>query len=231
MQFDEIISVGGNCDVAHHVRRYFKIDKSMPLDWLIVPFSALISLCNEDFRDFIRLDRLTLWNGTRHAVQCAKRGIVYQHDFPRDPQALVKIDDIVGTFAGVKEKYARRIERLRDACRPGRSILFVRSWREILHTPADYPDYCIRGVPDYQFAELLGALRSCFPGTSFKVLFVNYGAQSIDDRQALFADVRNCGDITDWTGSKGGWDEIFARFDIKLTEAAPAASRTLALAG
>lgn len=220
MQFDEIISVGGNCDAAHHVRRYFKIEKSMPMDWLIVPFNALISMCNDNFRDFIRLDRLTLWNGTRHAIQCARRGIVYQHDFPRDAEALVMIDDIAGMFADVKAKYARRIERLQEACRPGRSVLFVRSWREILHTAQDYPDYCIRGVPDYQFAELLDALRHCFPQTSFKVLFVNYGAQSIDDRQALFADVRNCGDITDWTGSKGGWDEIFARFDIRLSETA-----------
>lgn len=75
---------------------------------------------------------------------------------------------------------------------------------------------------------MLDALRHFFPETSFKVLFVNYGVQSIDDPQALFADVRNYGDITNGTGSKDGWDEIFARFDIRLNGTAPVAKLAVA---
>ena len=187
----------------------------MPLDWLILPFNGLVSLFEDEFRDFIRLDRLSLWNGTREAILCSRRGIVFHHDFHRDDELLVKVDDISRNFEEVKAKYERRIGRLRDVCRPNRTILFVRSWREILHAPANYPDQCIRGVPSYDFRRLLEAITTCFPDINYRVLFVNYGPQVIDDPRALFGNVEDLGDIIDWTGSPGGWDKVFEHHDIK----------------
>ena len=214
MVFDDIISIGGNCDGAHHIRRHFGIEQSMPLDWLILPFDALVSLFEDDFRDFIRVDRLALWNGTRAAIECSKRGIVFQHDFTRDENELVIVDAIASSFSAVADKYRRRIERLRSACAEGRSVLFVRSWREILHAGPDYPAECIRGVPRYPFARLLDAIGAAFPGLSFKVLFLNYGDQRLDDPRAVFAKVPDLRDSVDWTGSARGWDQVLGRFRL-----------------
>lgn len=214
MIFDNIISIGGNCDAAHHIRRHFDIKQSMPMDWLVVPYQALLSIFEDRFSDFIRLDRLALWNGTRHAILCSKRGTVFHHDFRRDQSALVEIDHVAIDFPEVARKYRRRISRLREACGPGRSVLFVRSWRDILHAPKDYPTHLIPGVPEYDFNRLLDLIGYCFPGLSFKVLFINYGPQITDDERALFANIRDCGDISDWTGSAAGWDEAFKNIDV-----------------
>lgn len=214
MVFDEIISIGGNCDAAYQIRRHFGVDRSMPLDWLVVPFQAVLSLFEDRFRDFIRLDRLALWNGTRHAILCSKRGTVFHHDFRRDHAALVDIDHVAIDFPEVEQKYRRRLGRLREACGPGRSVLFVRSWRDILHAPPDYPAQLIRGVPEYDFARLLDLIGACFPGLWFKVLFINYGPQTVDDDRALFANIRDCGDISDWMGSAAGWDAAFRTLEV-----------------
>ena len=217
MKYDHIISIGGNCDVAHHLRRHYNITVSMPLDWLILTFNGAISLFDDGFRDFICLDKLSLWRGTRHALQCSERGIVYQHDFSRDAGAMVVMDNIPDDFEVAKVRYRRRIERLRDRCKDGRSILFVRSWREILHTPANYPEHCIPGVPKYPFIAMLDAIERCFPHIRFQVLFVNYGDQEVDDPRALFANVRNMGDVVDWTGSMRGWDQILTDHQLIST--------------
>ena len=215
MAFDHVVSIGGNCDAAHHVRRHYDIRVSMPMDWLILPFAGAISLFDEGFSDLIHLDRLALWRGTRHAIQCSRRGLVFQHDFSRDAASLVVVDNIQAEFDGVKARYARRVERLRALCRGGRSILFVRSWREILHAPSDYPQRCIRGVPDYPFRDLLDAIGRCFPDIRFTVLFVNYGEQGIDDPRAVFANVPDMGDVADWAGSPGGWDRVLEGLPLK----------------
>ena len=58
MAFDHVVSIGGDCDPAHHVRRHYDIRVSMPTDWLILPFAGVILLFNEGFSDFIHLYRL-----------------------------------------------------------------------------------------------------------------------------------------------------------------------------
>ncbi len=217
MQYDHIISIGGNCDVAYHIRRHYGLETSFPMDWLILSFEGAISLFDDQFRDFIVLNRLSLWNGTRHAFQCSQREIIYQHDFSRDHQALVKVENLVSDFNLAKIKYRRRIKRLKDLCCAKRSILFVRSWREILHTPPDYPEYCIRGVPKYAFLRLLNSIECCFPDISFQVLFINYGDQELDDPRAIFENVRNMGDVTNWAGSPAGWDAILNNYNIIMS--------------
>lgn len=208
MQYDHIISIGGNCDAAHHIRRHYGLTLSFPMDWLILSFEGAISLFDDKFQNFIVLNQLSLWNGTRHALQCAQRGIIYQHDFSRDHQALVRVENIVSDFNIAKIKYRRRIERLKAVCSARRSILFVRTWREILHASQDYPEHCIRGVPKYPFSQLLNSIEQCFPDIIFQVLFINYGDQELDDPRALFENVRNMGDVVDWAGSPTGWDNI-----------------------
>ena len=73
-----------------------------------------------------------------------------------------------------------------------------------MHAPPDYPERRIRGVSDYPFRDLLDAIGYCFSDIRFTVLLVNYGEQEIDNLRAVFANVQNMDDVTDWTGSAGG---------------------------
>ncbi len=215
VDYDHIISIGGNCDVAHHVRRRYDIKVSMPLDWLVLTFDGAISLFNDGFRDFMCLNKLSLWNGTRHAFQCSKRGIVYQHDFSRDAAAMVVVDNLREGYKVAKLRYKRRIERLFICCSDGKAILFIRSWREILHTPLNYPERCIPGVQKYRFPDLMDAIERCFPDIRFQVLFINYGEQEADDPRAVFANVKDVGDVIGWTGSTLGWNQVPADYQLK----------------
>jgi hypothetical protein len=49
MEFDTIISLGGSCETARHIRRRFGIDRAQVFDWWITPFNAVIDLFDNDF--------------------------------------------------------------------------------------------------------------------------------------------------------------------------------------
>ena len=47
MRVDSIVSLGGNCVAAWHVRRHFGIERAGMLDWWIVPFAGLLKLIED----------------------------------------------------------------------------------------------------------------------------------------------------------------------------------------
>ncbi len=210
MKFDYIVSLGGNCEVSAHIGRYFQIKRRGMFDWWIVPFDSLPRLLNNNFAGLF--DHLSV---KPEAVYCSKYGIVHQHDFIRNSTEEVVQDRVQDQIPYLKEKYAGILNRLKSDAKPGTRILFIRSWREILHEGPNYPRHLIRGVPRYNFEAVIQAVSEFVPGVEFKCLFVNYGDQTCYDSRALFHNVEDRGDIKDWTGSHLGWDDMFRRFDIE----------------
>lgn len=54
MNYDYVVSLGANCEVAHHIERYFSIKRRNPFDWWITPFNGLVDALETDFEHLFR---------------------------------------------------------------------------------------------------------------------------------------------------------------------------------
>ena len=210
MIYDSVIGIGGNCEVAKQLRRYMSTESAHIFDWWIAPFDGTIALLDNDFSDIFDASNMEII-GDRKAVRCRKYGIIHHHDFRRDEKKRVLTEEIEEQLDDQRNKYQALKLRLENACASDSKVLFVRSWREILHEPKGYPKHLIPGVPRYDFRRFVEALRRRFPDADISVLFVNYGDQKIDMDGVYFDNVKDHGDIVDWEGSRIGWRELLAR--------------------
>lgn len=218
MQFDRVIGLGGNCEVAQHIRRHFETDHAHIFDWWITPFQGAVTLLASDFKGLFGSEDMTVV-GDRLAVKCRRTGVIFHHDFPRDAQELVIREEIEPRLPELRAKYDALRRRLDAACEGDATVLFVRSWREIFHAPPSYPQHLIDGVPDYDFRRLIETIERRYRKLDFRVLFVNYGPQRIEHPRAIFDNVADKGDTVDWSGSPGGWSELFDRHrDVPILE-------------
>jgi len=208
-KFDEVISLGGNCDSAQHWRRYSGREYAFPFDFWVTPFESVDRLITERFAHvFLNQNMAVIDSGDN--IMCRRYGVGHVHDFPRLPSIKVDQKKIFEFCVSNQEKYAALAKRFFDACRPGRRILFIRSWRDSLWAPpwTQAPDSLTR----YDFDRFIAALEYGLPGCDFQVLFVNYGVQRSSNFRAMFHEIKDHGDITDWSGSALGWDEMFRQF-------------------
>jgi acetyltransferase-like isoleucine patch superfamily enzyme len=207
--YDDVISLGGNCEVAQHWRRYSGSEKAYPLDWWITPFHGLVRLLDERFSEVLLQENMQV-AADRMSVVCARYGSAHLHDFPRAGDLRIDPADIAHNSQAAREKYAYLIKRFYEACRPGRRVLFIRSWRETLEVPAETtaPD----DAPPAAFDDLIHALERSLPGLDFNILFINYGSQVTRHHRAMFHNITHYGDASDWSGSPRGWDEMFRMF-------------------
>ena len=206
-RYKEVISLGGNCETAHQIRRFSARDKAYPFDWLITPFDSVSLLMKKGADLLFDLDNLFL-GPYRVVVRCTATGIIHHHDFERDGEALVIRDAIPLQIANLKSKYKMLWDRLDSQCTSGDPVLFIRTWNEFLH----YPDSAAKHCADtaYDFENFVGAIEDRYPKLDFDIAFVNYGASSRTTfGKAKFADIDYSDALYDWRGSDKGWDKFF----------------------
>ena len=208
MRYDDVISLGGNCEVAEHWRRFSGDQRAFPFDWWITPLPSVERILAGGFRNMCLTSNMKVINFGR-TVMCTHYCIAHHHDFPRveGPSALIDTNAMADACANAQQKYTALGRRFREACAPRRKVLFIRSWRETLDfAPTAYaPDDLVR----YDFDRLVEAIANMSPDLDFKVLFVNYGPQRSDHPRTIFHNVEDKGDSVGWSGSPGGWDDMF----------------------
>lgn len=207
MRYDGVVSLGGNCEVAQHWRRWSGIEAAAPFDWLITPFASVGKMFEQRFAGMAELDNMEVVNRGR-TVMCQRYGVGHHHDFERLPDVQIDRADMPRACARAKEKYdflaSRMMGRLADAQR----TLFIRSWRDDLDPGApnaQAPDGLVR----YDFNLFIDRIQAGVQHDRFDVLFVNYGVQRCDHPRARFHNVHDHADAVDWSGSVKGWDEMF----------------------
>ena len=207
MQVDAIVSLGGNCLAAWHIRRHFGIERAGMLDWWIVPFAGLLKLMEDGPSGLFTPEDIVLLPD-RDAVVSRSFGFVFYHDFPRDADHLVIEAAIPAKLEGLRGKYLALWRRLDEICAGGGNILFVRSRRDtLIHVQVPVEE----GDSEFGRADLgrlCRAIATRWPAAQAKVLFVDFDHRT-DDPMALFGHVEELNDVINWTGSPGGWDAMF----------------------
>ena len=119
-KYDYILSIGTNCFVALHAKKYGLRKMSAPLDWVTgTDFDGVCRLIIDRFNGFLEKEDLYPYiHGKSETFRSKKTGLIFVHDFMPN----VAFDD---AFNAAKEKYARRIERFFNLLRSKKNVLLI----------------------------------------------------------------------------------------------------------
>ncbi len=207
--YDQIISVGSNCEITWNLRSYFKHEKAYPFDWLITHQNSIVETVRTDFHDLLNIDNLSI-SADRRTIRCNKFNMLHHHDFERDENDLIR-DDIERQIPSLRAKYTMLIARLYDSCRSG-NILLVRNRGEFDKQLLDW-----KIDQDFGIARILALFRSRFASAEFSMLATNLGRTGIDKAEQVIWDcIHDYGDCNEYQGSTKGWTELFQRHSLEL---------------
>lgn len=140
-RFDLIVSLGEDCACSSYLRKFALQNASYPFDWLTkASLKTRVDLINDDFHGFLKRENMYQ---IPHPEDSEKNCDYYEdrntdfyfyHDFPMG----VDLDD---SFAVVREKYNRRIQRLYQTIESAHRVLFVWWSRDKHHTPQEIESY------------------------------------------------------------------------------------------
>jgi hypothetical protein len=122
-----IISLGGNCAVAHNLRRVFDFGEAFPFDWWITPFEGLLQFLIRPDVDWLYDPAKLELTPDNFSVRHRELGILLYHEFRREPVKphLVK-PNFLDAIAGPKARTTRLIEKLLALDLAEESLVFVR---------------------------------------------------------------------------------------------------------
>ena len=118
MKFDNVISLGGNCNIALNLKELGFRKASYPFDWLVsYDVEKVVFLIENDFKGFLNYQNLQQYSNNRCCYYDVENDLHFYHDFDQYLSLRVQLPK-------VREKYRRRIRRFyMDITKP---TLFVR---------------------------------------------------------------------------------------------------------
>jgi len=120
-EYDHVVSLGYNCDIANALLHCAARDASYPFDWTFSNMSTIIHMFQNRFLNFFRKEEFGVARYKGTPAMQYKGGIVYVHDGQFD----YLMRDL-SFYTKQKEKYDRRTARLIELLDTGKRILFIR---------------------------------------------------------------------------------------------------------
>ena len=124
-----IIPIGANCEPSHHLNCIQIRQIAYPFDWNVTPLTTVIELFANNFSDILNYDNFIFSYKTLSVIEKddkiiinrevvttfdKKLKIFYPHDFT-DNSDLIKKE--------IKEKYLRRVERMKDVLNTSEEVV------------------------------------------------------------------------------------------------------------
>lgn len=134
-----LIPIEIDCSVTHYLRKKKKRFQAFPFDWNVTPISSAIHLIQNNFVDFLKRENLVFLPSTNRMlfeengvdlkvsheiitpVVDRKYKILLPHDFSAKGEDDLDL---------VKQKYERRIQRLKRSLEESREVVFIYNFRE-----------------------------------------------------------------------------------------------------
>ena len=129
-----LVPIDQDCTISHRLRARGLRATALPFDWNVTPLASAVALLEDDFATFLLPDSLVylppvprmLFDESNGALKisneiitpvlCRRHGILFPHDFSARGR---------DEFDAVREKYQRRIERLRALLASDAPIRFL----------------------------------------------------------------------------------------------------------
>lgn len=125
--FGHVVSVGGDCQPAHQIRRITGLHHAHVFDWLLVRADGVAALLESDFAEWLAPDTLFLEAEPYAHVRDARYGVQFLHDFALQP-------DFLRGLPQVRAKYEALVQRWRQLMDADAAVLFV--WKGDEGAPA-----------------------------------------------------------------------------------------------
>ena len=119
--YDEVINLGGDCQVSYQLSINDLRKYALPFDTLITPHDALCGMLKNNFEDLMTLDNFELVinaQGEKYILD-KKYGTRWLHDFKLE-------EDFLEDYVEIEIKYQRRIERFKDLIISSLYPIFIR---------------------------------------------------------------------------------------------------------
>lgn len=151
VNYKYVISLGSTCQPAIHLNRNNLRQASFPLDWVVTIPGALITLFETRFEKFLEKEYLLALktaSGDSEKIVNAFYHISFFHDF--------SIGGLTTELPSVKEKYARRINKMYCILESEGPVLFIRTklW-------------------EYHARQFVSILATQFPKLKYTLLVIN----------------------------------------------------------
>lgn len=221
MKYDQVVSLGGWCQVAYQIKRALPGRPTGPFDWLVTPYQALLATLDDKGARIGSHVRLTD-DGTEPL--CEAYGLLYPHEFPRDASNNAVITDEAAVAC--REKMERRFRRLDESLRAGVPTLFIR-FGTFAEKLAAWPYFAEQATfTRDDAARFCDRIETLYPDLPYHVAFVHHPdlmpAEPWDDkRSALYSlgpvSVSHLAGANQWRGHDGQWDELFERLGVFTT--------------
>lgn len=211
----KVVSLGGDCTVAGMYRQLNLRTEAYPFDWMYSTIESVYQAFEDDFKHF--LDPETLKIGSDEAMVIDYYGLKFVHDFPtiNDNAALNDNETHAGAkfradwqqfITAIKEKYYRRIERLRKILTGKEPIFFIR-----------YAVDKERWATKNDILKLRDLLSTRYPNLDFTIVAISNTQAEADWNLAR---IRNLSILFESKNDRDCWLELFRsihpeRNDIK----------------
>ncbi len=167
-KYDVIIPIGAACLNSLYLRSHLLQKISYPLDWVgCYTVETGVDLICSDFKDFLDLSDLFETGrvcvdrmGPCKFVQSRKTGVVFGHDFP-DKVEIAKV------LPEIKDKYLRRINRLREVIKEKNKVIFI-------YMEENNPKHLTEDDPIFRAYE---KLHKKFPNKQISLLYLSNDLQ------------------------------------------------------
>jgi hypothetical protein len=197
--YDEVVSLGYGCQVAHQLEAHGMRKLAYPFDWFHTPFKGLLSFITykgKNFWDINKIHIVGVYPGDPNNLEVhdLNYGIISYHDFSSSPALL--------NYAAVKGKYDRRTKRFFDLLNSTKKVLFVCQY-----------------YTKVQIEQLDELLRSSYPSLSFTLIAVgNTEDFKIDWHLPRIENYFMEEVFGDWRGNFPRWTEILSQYSVKHNE-------------
>lgn len=195
-KFDEIVSLGGRCQVSWQLEHHGLRRLAYPLDWLVTPFGSLIKFIEHEGQGLLDLDKIHIagaYAGDLRSLEVIDTtyGIISYHDFYASPY--------MGNYAEIKDKYDRRVERLFKLLKSNKKVLFIR-----------------QGSSKGEIEYLHSFIYCRYPNLKYKILAVNGTEEYLENWN--IPQVKNVylnNDGFDWQGDFNAWKKILSNYKFR----------------
>ena len=218
-EYDAVVSLGGSCASCLNIRKRFLQTYAYPFDYVFCvdaqfQFRALAELFRTDFRDWLRRENIIPLEkeerGISDLYQYKDRLTEYRyiHDFKRPVEAE-------GSYEEFLAKYQRRRERLYRKIEDSQKVLFVSD--------------AVSRLKAADVRCLLGVLEKKWPGKTFDLAILNFGAEKdeiVDERHVKVVNLKRPKNNYDYFGMNYEWSYILDSVKLSAPLSAPPEKET-----
>lgn len=211
-EFPTYISLGGDCQVATHLRKNNLRREAYPFDWVYVKdLETIVTILEENFCHWLDPLYLDNWGPYVHNHYYFAR---FAHDFPVDDSGTI-VPNFLDFLSEAQKKYSRRIDRLYNVLASKEKVIFIRTYATP-HAANLFVTYIKHKFPNLKFVLVVinGKVNISYQNDNADIYDYDWNIENVVN--IFINDADGFEEHPDWWSNKS-WKKILKKIrDIKI---------------